>query len=161
MSFANATGSTTGGSLEIIAFRLHEQQFCVRTTSIREIRGWLAPTPLPRSPTEIVGVMNLRGNVIPIIDVATKLGMMPSDPTPRSAIIVAEVGALVVGLVVDQVSDILTVSRDQIQPVPPISLTAGNEYSEGIINHDGGMICFLDLDRMFGDVAIASFEAAA
>lgn len=160
MSISFNASVSTDHAMEIIAFRLHDQEFCVRTTSIREIRGWVPSTPLPHSPIEVLGVMNLRGNVIPIIDVARKLGMPPSEPTPRSAIIVAEVGSLVVGLVVDQVSDILTVARERIQPVPAISLSQGNDYSEGIINHEGTMICFLAVDRMFGET-LGNIPAAA
>lgn len=151
MSVSMTASPLTADTMEIIAFRLHDQEFCVRTTSIREIRGWVASTPMPHSPSEVLGVMNLRGSVIPIIDVAQTLGMPPSEPTHRSAIIVAEVGRLIVGLVVDQVSDILTIKRDRIQPLPQISLMAGPEYAEGIINHESGMICFLNVDQMFGE----------
>ncbi len=160
MSVSMTASLLTSDAMEIIAFRLHEQEFCVRTTSIREIRGWVASTPMPHSPPDVLGVMNLRGNVIPIIDVAQRLGMPSSEPTHRSAIIVAEVGRLIVGLVVDQVSDILTIKRDRIQPVPPISLSPGSEYAEGIINHESGMICFLNVDLLFGEAAFDD-EAAA
>lgn len=61
--------------IEIIAFYLGEQQFCVRTTSIREIRGWAKSTPLPHAPPEVMGMMNLRGAVIPVINTARKLGL--------------------------------------------------------------------------------------
>ena len=64
------TAGFAGDTLEIIAFRLHEQEFCVKTTTIREIRGWAPSTPIPHSPPDVIGVMNLRGTVIPIIDLA-------------------------------------------------------------------------------------------
>jgi len=86
------------GTLEIIAFRLQDQEFCVKTTTIREIRGWGPATPLPHSPPEVIGVMNLRGSVIPIIDLAHKLGMPPAQPTVRSAIVVTEAHGMVIGL---------------------------------------------------------------
>lgn len=70
-----------GETLEIIAFRLHDQEFCVKTTTIREIRGWAPSTPIPHAPPEVIGVMNLRGTVIPIIDLAHKLGMNRPSPT--------------------------------------------------------------------------------
>ena len=136
-------------TFEMIAFRLHGQEFCVATTTIREIRGWSPSTPLPHSPPEVLGVMNLRGSVIPIVDLSRKLGMPATEPTERSAIVVADVHSTMLGLLVDQVSDILTVKGSQIQPVPEISTSSDRGFSDGIITHENGMICFLNLGRMF------------
>nr|WP_316650500.1 chemotaxis protein CheW [uncultured Gellertiella sp.] len=139
----------TTSSIEIIAFRLHSQEFCVKTTTIREIRGWGKATPIPHAPDFVLGIMNLRGTVIPIIDLARKLGMASVAPSERSAIVVAEIHGVAFGLVVDQVSDILTVNPGQIQPVPPINIPSGAEYADGIIVRDTALICFLNLDLMF------------
>ncbi|MBP2236478.1 purine-binding chemotaxis protein CheW [Sinorhizobium kostiense] len=141
-----------GTPLEIIAFHLGDQQFCVETTSIREIRGWAASTPLPHAPPHVLGVMNLRGSVIPIIDLAARLGVRSTIDTSRAAIVVAEVGNNIVGLVVDQVSDILSIRGDQIQPVPDLGMTFNASYSHGIIPLERGMVCFLDLDNMFANL---------
>ena len=73
----------SGATLEILAFRLDDQEFCVKTIAIREIRGWGAATPIPHAPADVVGVMNLRGAVIQIIDLALKLGMKSTTPTER------------------------------------------------------------------------------
>ncbi|WP_311273395.1 MULTISPECIES: chemotaxis protein CheW [unclassified Rhizobium] len=148
MAGSRHCASGTSEMLEIIAFRLHDQEFCVRTTTIREIRGWPA-MPIPHAPKEVIGVMNLRGMVIPIIDLANKLGMRSTDPSERSAIVVAEVFDMAMGLVVDRVSDILTIPASQLQPVPEIGMSAGMLYADGMIAQSGGMICFLNLERMF------------
>lgn len=146
-------------TLEIIAFRLNGQQFCVMTTTIREIRGWSPSTPVPHSPPEVLGIMNLRGSVIPIIDLSHKLGMPPTIPNERSAIVVADVHSMVLGLLVDQVSDILTVRSDQIHPLPEIATRFDRTYSDGIITHDHGMTCFLNLARMFGTTEMTLIAA--
>ncbi len=151
MTSTNAVSAYADQALEIIAFRLHDQEFCVKTTSIREIRGWAPSTPIPHSPPEMVGVMNLRGTVIPIIDLAYKLGMPRTEANERSAIVVTELHEKVVGMLVDRVSDILTVNGSEIQPVPEISASFDTGFSEGIITSDNGMICFLNLTRMFDD----------
>jgi purine-binding chemotaxis protein CheW len=153
---------TTGlhmGAFEIIAFRLNGQQFCVMTTTIREIRGWSPSTPMPHSPPDVIGVMNLRGSVIPVIDLSRKLGMPPTVPNERSAIVVADVHSMVLGLLVDQVSDILTVRGDQIQPMPEVAARFDRTFSEGIITHDNGMICFLNLANMFQAKDMGSIAA--
>ncbi|MBP1852219.1 chemotaxis protein CheW [Rhizobium halophytocola] len=148
---ATTIGSTNfgGDTLEIIAFRLHDQEFCVKTTTIREIRGWAPSTPIPHSPADVIGVMNLRGSVIPIIDLAYKLGMKSTVANERSAIVVAEVHNMVIGMLVDRVSDILTIPSSQVQPVPEVSASFDKTFSEGIIATENGMICFLNLSKMF------------
>lgn len=146
-------------TLEMIAFRLNGQEFCVMTTTIREIRGWSPSTPMPHAPADVLGVMNLRGLVIPIIDLSRKLGMPPTVPNIRSAIVVADVHSTVLGLLVDQVSDILTVRGDQIHPLPEIAASFDRGFSDGIITHDHGMICFLNLARMFRATEMAAIAA--
>ncbi|MBO0663369.1 chemotaxis protein CheW [Jiella sp. MQZ9-1] len=143
--------------IEIIAFYLGEQQFCVRTTSIREIRGWAKSTPLPHASPEVMGMMNLRGAVIPVINTGRKLGHGWSEPTERSAIVVAELGGAVFGLMVDRVSDILTIDQSLVQPVPEMTSGFDKSYVEGIIAHQGDMICFLNLGRMFPEPSRSDF----
>ena len=156
MSVARQNTRHIGETLEIIAFRLNDQEFCVKTTTIREIRGWGAATPIPHAPPDVVGVMNLRGVVIPIIDLALKLGMKSIAPTERSAIVVAEINGVAMGLVVDSVSDILTIDAALIQPVPNMDVPGGASYSDGIIAQHDSMICFLNLQQMFEVASEAS-----
>jgi len=146
---AVSTVTRADDALEIIAFMLNEQQFAVRTTSIREIRGWAPVTPMPHTPPEVLGVMNLRGTVIPIIDLSSKLGMPPAEASERSAIVVTSVKGKTIGMMVDRVSDILTVSGADLQPVPAAAGLATTGYAEGIFATDKMMICFLNLDAIF------------
>ncbi|MCQ0990124.1 chemotaxis protein CheW [Jiella marina] len=154
-----AQAQATNDPIEIIAFFLGEQQFCVRTISIREIRGWAKSTPLPHASPEVMGMMNLRGAVIPVINTARKLGLGWSEPTERSAIVVAELGGAIFGLMVDRVSDILTLDSSLVQPVPEMTSGFDKSYVEGIIAHQGDMICFLNLERMFPESARSDFAA--
>ncbi len=140
--------ASINGSLEIIAFRLNEQSFCVRTRSIREIRGWVPVTPMPHAPCEVLGVINLRGMVIPIIDLAVKLGMGGTEASERSAIIVTDVNGMTMGLLVEGVSDILTVPAESLQPVPSNAGQA-TQFVDGILTHQDQMICFLNLEELF------------
>jgi purine-binding chemotaxis protein CheW len=135
--------------LEILAFRLGTQEFCVRTIAIREIRGWSPATPMPHAPTDVVGIMNLRGTVIPIVDLALKLGMRVTIATEQSAIVVAEINGAAFGLLVDSVSDIFTVEAASVQPVPNMNVPGGAGYADGIIARQNSIICVLNLERMF------------
>jgi len=151
MTAANSTTMFETDTLEIIAFHLHDQEFCVKTTTIREIRGWAPSTPIPHAPKDVVGVMNLRGTVIPIIDLAYKLGMQSTAANERSAIVVTEVKNMIIGMLVDKVSDILTIKSSDVQPAPEITTSFDKAFTDGIIARENGMICFLNLAKMFQD----------
>ncbi|AOF88267.1 cheW-like domain protein [Sinorhizobium sp. RAC02] len=134
---------------ELIAFRIADQEFCVNVMSVREIRGWTPATPMPHAPSYVLGMINLRGAVLPIVDMSQRLGMKPAEPTVRHVIIVAQVGPKVVGLLVDSVSDILTVTDENIQPTPDIANEAEKGYARGILAIEGRMICLIELDSLF------------
>ncbi|ATN33005.1 chemotaxis protein CheW [Rhizobium sp. ACO-34A] len=139
------------GNRELIAFRIGDQEFCVSIMSVREIRGWTPATPLPHTPSYMMGVINLRGAVLPIMDLSSRLGMKPVEPTARHVIIVAQVHSKVVGLLVDAVSDILTVTDEQIQPTPEISSDLEKQYARGILAIDKRMICLVELGALIVD----------
>lgn len=147
----------TEGNRELIAFRIGDQEFCVNIMSVREIRGWTPATAMPHSPHYVLGVINLRGAVLPIIDLSARLGMKPAEPSARHVIIVAQVKSQVAGLLVDAVSDILTVTDENIQPVPEVSSDLERQYARGIFAIDKRMICMIELDALFPD---AESEAA-
>ncbi|MFK0331145.1 chemotaxis protein CheW [Rhizobium sp. NPDC090275] len=145
------------GHRELIAFRVGDQEFCVNVMSVREIRGWTPAMAMPHSPSYMKGVINLRGAVLPIIDLSARLGMKPTEPTQRHVIIVAQVHRKVVGLLVDAVSDILTVSEDNVQPTPEIASELQRQFARGIMAIEKRLICLLELEVIFPD---AESEAA-
>lgn len=145
-----AKNLTLSGS-ELIAFRIGDQEFCVNIMAVREIRGWTPATAMPHSPSYMIGVINLRGAVLPIIDLSGQLGMKPVDPTARHVIIVAQVRRKTVGLLVDAVSDILTVNEDDIQPTPEISSDLQRQFARGILSIEKRMICLIELEALFPD----------
>ena len=137
------------GGRELIAFRIGEQEFTVNIMSVREIRGWTSATPMPHSPAYMKGVINLRGVVLPIIDLSLRLGMKPAEPTPRHVIIVAQIREKIVGLLVDAVSDILTVTDENIQPTPEIASDLERSFARGILAIESRMICVIELESLF------------
>lgn len=147
---ASSFRQTAASDMDIIAFGLRGQEFCVETTKVREIRGWVACTPVPHAPADVLGVINLRGEVVPIINLAGRLGMGMTQGTERSAIVVAEVGNEVFGLLVDGVSDILTVDSVSVQPVLDVVATVELQLAAGMLTLEQGMICLLNLSRLLG-----------
>jgi purine-binding chemotaxis protein CheW len=137
------------GSRELIAFRIGDQEFCVNIMSVREIRGWTPATPMPHAPPYVMGIINLRGAVLPIVDLSARLGMQEAEPSARHVIIVAQVKSRIAGLLVEAVSDILTITEENIQPVPEISSDLEKQYARGILAIDKRMICMIELDVLF------------
>ncbi|MVA98417.1 chemotaxis protein CheW [Nitratireductor sp. CAU 1489] len=133
---------------ELIAFRLGEQEFCVDIMSVRDIRGWTPTTPLPHSPDYVKGVINLRGSVLPVIDLSARLGFRSTEPTARHVIIVTQVGSQSVGLLVDAVSDILTITSETIQPTPDVASELARCFMKGVLAIEGRMISLIGLDSV-------------
>ncbi len=133
---------------ELIAFRIGGQEFCVDIMSVRDIRGWTPTTPLPHSPEYVKGVINLRGSVLPVIDLAARLGFRSTEPTARHVIIVTQVGTQSVGLLVDAVSDILTITEDKIQPTPDVASELARCFMKGVLAIEGRMISLIGLDSV-------------
>jgi purine-binding chemotaxis protein CheW len=150
--------TAAGLGRELISFRIGAQEFCVDIMSVREIRGWTPATALPQAPAFVRGVINLRGAVLPIVDLGARLGLGAADPTARHVIIVAQVEKQIVGLLVDAVSDILTVSDDMIQPTPDVASEMVRNFVRGLLAIDGRMVSFISLDRVLPE---SDLEAAA
>jgi len=146
-----------GGPREFIAFRIGEQEFCIDIMSVREIRGWTPATALPHAPAYVRGVINLRGSVLPIVDLAERLGFPQTDASARQVIIVVQIGAQIIGLLVDAVSDILTLTTENIQPTPDVASDFVKSFVRGILAIDGRMIGVIELDGVMS----TEMEAAA
>jgi purine-binding chemotaxis protein CheW len=136
------------GAREYITFRIGSQYYCVDIMSVREIRGWTPATALPRAPGYVRGVINLRGVVLPIIDLADRLGFAPAEPTARHVIIVAQTGKQVVGLLVDAVSDIIDMAADKLQPTPDVGSEAARAFVIGVMAIEDRMISLIALDSV-------------
>jgi len=142
---------------ELVSFRLGAQEFCIDITVVREIRGWTQATPLPHTPPYVLGMINLRGTVLPVIDVGTLLGLPADRESTRRVVIVVWIGNRLGGLLVDAVCDILTVSDDAVMAPPEISDEKVQSFVSGILTVEDRMICLLTL----GDILpTLSSEAA-
>lgn len=131
---------------EYLSFRIGGSEYSVEIMSVREIRGWTRTTSLPHAPHFVRGVINLRGTVLPVVDLALRLGLDASEPEERNVIIVVDVGTRVMGLRVDAVSDILAFSDDQLQPPP--DMTSKSRFVRALTILDDRMVRILDLEAV-------------
>ena len=125
---------------ELITFQVSGQTFALDIMDIREIRAWTPTTRLPNAPPYVAGVVNLRGTVLPVIDLAARLGWDPVTATSRHAIIVLQTGNQLGGLIVDSVNDILTIADGSLQPVPATQGDSVTPFLEGLAAIDDKMV---------------------
>ncbi|TGD43012.1 chemotaxis protein CheW [Pseudotabrizicola sediminis] len=133
---------------ELVAFRTAGQDFCIDILSVREIRGWSRPALLPHAPSYVQGVINLRGAVVPILDLARRLGLEPIEDKDRNVIIVAAIQNRTVGLLVEAVTDILGVPASGIQPTPDLASEATRSMLRGVVVQDSRLIRLLDVAQL-------------
>ena len=145
--------STSQERRQFITFRSGDQDFGANIMMIREIRGWTKTTALPHAPHFVRGVINLRGIVLPVIDLKALLGRGDTEADIKHVIVVVKAGERTIGLLVDAVSDILTVTAEDIQPTPDLVRDEQSEIVEGIAVLDGRMVTIIGLEKLATSLA--------
>ncbi len=131
-------------SVELLSFRVGGEEFCLPIAQVREIRVWSEPTPLPQSDAAVEGVINLRGTVLPVIDLARGLALANARTAQRPVIVVVEDGSRMAGLIVDSVSDIVVIPRAGLEPPPAIPVRESRVVLSALALHNGRFLRILD-----------------
>lgn len=142
------TTQTTQPNLELLTFQIADQEYSLDIMSVREIRGWTRATPLPHAPSYMKGVINLRGTVLPVMDLSQRLGLKTREQTERNVIIVVSNQDVMTGLLVDAVSDIIALTQNDLQPPPEVQNSASSNVVSALTLIDDRMIRVLDLDSV-------------
>lgn len=142
---------------EFISFDVGEEAYCLDIKSVREIRGWSKTTPLPHSPVAVRGVINLRGAIMPVVDLRARLGQGLTEASDRHVIIVVHADDSMFGLLVDAVQETLVVRSDEIQPPPEF---AERSLVDGIIARPSGLLSRLSPDLLAPSAIAAMADAA-
>lgn len=140
-------GQAPGGG-EFLSVRVGIQEFMIQIIQVREIRGWMASTPMPHSPPSVMGMINLRGTIVPVIDLASQLGLDGAEPSPSSVVVVVEFDSRLIGLLADAVCDIITVTNDMIQPTPDVGDDGASGCLDGMVMIDGRIVGIVALDAI-------------
>jgi len=133
---------------ELIAVQVGDQQYAIDIMSVREIRGWTNSTPLPNAPSHVLGMINLRGAILPVVDLGARLGLGASRPGASSVVVVAQIGPREVGLLVDAVCDILTVTEGLLQSPPDVGEASVRQFVQAVMTTDEGIVSLLSLDHV-------------
>jgi purine-binding chemotaxis protein CheW len=139
---------TTATATEFISFAVGDEQYGVNIMAVREIKDWSVITQLPNQPAYVRGVLNLRGVIVPIIDLRCRFGNGLTDATPMHVIIVIQIDGETVGLLADRVLDIIAVDPAQIQPVPKVSHDARTGFLSGLVAVEKTMIALIELKSL-------------
>lgn len=139
---------------ELITFGISSQRFGIDIMTVREIRAWSPVTRLPRVPDYVAGVVNLRGAVLPVVDLAARLGWTPTNATPRNPIIVIEYEGQMRGLIVHDVADIVSIEAGTLQHPDAMGHENITNFLEGIAPVGDEMVMVLDLARLMADEPI-------
>lgn len=138
--------------IELLTFETGGRRFAVDIMVVREIRSWSQPTPLPHAPPYMLGMVNLRGSVLPVMDLAQRVGQSPTPDNPRNVIIVIQQDDRVHGLLVEAVSDIVHPAPDQLQEVPKIAKEDGASMAQNLFVVEDKMIQVLAMERVLPDL---------
>lgn len=146
----NAPG-VAGALDQYLTFMLAGEEYGVDILSVREIRGWDAATPVPNAPKHVKGVINLRGTIVPLIDLRERFSLEPLDYGPMTVVIVLNVntdkGSKTMGIVVDAVSDVYSISPEDMRDPPDLGDSVDTQYIKGLVSVNERMVILLEIDR--------------
>jgi purine-binding chemotaxis protein CheW len=145
---------------QYLTFALGQEEYGVEILKVQEIKGYSAITLIPNTPPYIKGVMNLRGTIIPVMDLRAKFGLAETDYNQFTVIIVVLVGAKVVGVIVDAVSDVLNIPRADIQAAPDFGAKVETWFISGMAKAGEKLIVLLDIEKVIGDDELAALGSA-
>jgi len=152
---------TAQGRREFLSFVLGDSQYCIDILKVQEIRTYEAPTRIANTPAFIKGVMNLRGNIVPIIDLRVKFGLPEQRLDTQTVVIVLNVVKRTVGVVVDGVSDVIAVADAEIKPAPELAGSLDTRYIQGLATVAGQMMILVDIERLMTSRDMSLVDEAA
>ena len=148
-------------TIQVVSFKLGSEEYGVDIAQVQEINRMVAVTHVPRAPQFMEGVINLRGQLIPIIDLRTRFAMPRAEHTKNTRIVVTEIGAKRVGMVVDSVSEVLRLPVDQIEDAPEMLTGVDTEYIRGVGKIEDRLIILLDLGRIISGAEKRQLEGSS
>jgi len=144
-SSASAGAATNSGPVQFISFAIGDDQYGVDIMAVREIKGWSDITHLPNQPEYVRGVLNLRGVIVPIVDLRCRFGQGITEAKPTHIVIIVQIGNRLVGLLADRVLDIVSFDMAKVQPVPRIAAASRINFLAGLVTVDDTMLALIDL----------------
>jgi len=149
------------GQRELLTFTLGKESYAIDILKVQEIRGYETPTRIANTPEFIKGVTNLRGHIVPIVDLRLKLGVGAATYDNTTVVIILNILKRVVGIVVDGVSDVIALAPEAIKPAPEFGATLKTEYIVGLASQGEELLILVDIERLMGSRDMALMDEAA
>ena len=146
---------------EFLAFTLGKEEYGIHILKVQELRGYEEPTRIANAPDFIKGVVNLRGIIVPIVDMRIKLNLGTPTYDQFTVVIILNINGRVVGMVVDSVSDVITLSPDQVKPAPEMGTALNTDYLIGLGTIDQRMLILTDIDKLMSSAEMGLIENIA
>lgn len=147
------SASEPAGTKEFVSFAIGDDHYGIDIMAVREIKEWSTITRLPKQPDYVRGVLNLRGVMVPIIDLRCRFGQGLTETTPLHIVVIVQIDERLVGLLVDRVLDIVAFEAGQIQAVPKMVQSSRAEFLAGLVTLDGNLIALIDLPSLLAMAA--------
>lgn len=150
----------TSTAVQRLTFNLADEEYGIDILSVREIRGWSPVTRIPQAPEYVLGVINLRGAIVPVLDMRIRFGLPVVERDKNAVTIIVAINERNFGIVVDNVSDVVSIGADQIQPVPDMGAVIDTRYLRGLVRQDERMVLLLDIEKLMKPDDMESLNAA-
>ncbi|MDI1338848.1 chemotaxis protein CheW [Polaromonas sp.] len=158
---ATPSGGLAAQPLEFLAFTLGQEEYGVDIQKVQELRGYDAVTRIANAPEHIKGVVNLRGIIVPIIDMRIKFNLGTPTYDQFTVVIILNIASRVMGMVVDSVSDVITLSPEQVKPAPEMGAVLDADYLIGLGTLDDRMLILVDIDKLMTSAEIGLMAETA
>lgn len=145
------SGVAVAGGTQYLTLRLGDEEYAIDILGVQEIKGYSAITPIPHAPPHIKGVINLRGTVVPVVGLRERFGLPTIEYDKFTVIVVAKVGAKIVGIVVDAVTDVLTISRSELDAPPEFGSGVDTSFMIGVAKTAERLVIVLDAEKALRD----------
>ena len=149
------------GAREYLTFRLGQEEYGIDILKVQEIRGYEAPTRIAHAPAFIKGVINLRGTIVPIVDMRLRFGCAQADYDSFTVVVILNLRERVVGIVVDSVSDVMELAPEQLRPAPDLESSIDAQCIRGLSSVGERMLILLDIERLMAGVDMGLATAAS
>ena len=148
---ANKNADSNDEVLQWVTFKLEEETYGINVMQVQEVLRYTEIAPVPGAPSYVLGIINLRGNVVTVIDTRARFGLMGAEVTDNSRIVIIEAEKQVIGILVDSVAEVVYLRSSEIDSAPNIGTEESAKFIQGVSNRDGELLILVDLNKFLND----------
>ncbi len=144
----NAASGSDDSVLQYVTFLLKDETYGINVMQVQEVLRYSEIAPVPGAPSYVLGIINLRGNVVTVIDTRQRFGLMPADVTDNTRVVIIEVEKQVIGILVDAVSEVVYLNQSEIEKAPNVGTDESTKFIQGVCHKDDRLLILVELDKM-------------